>query len=346
MLVTLLATLSIATAPMVRVSVEGNGYLQFAQDGHALYTSSAPLITVDGWLSNPNGAPLLPTLRVPEGTKRVDIDEDGNVFAVTNHFRGRVGRISLATFSPGADLRPYGSFLVSSATPKYKEPGDGDAGTIHVLNSSEPTPITPTPAPAPSEEVVVSRDDEFVQGWLNRRPEEPSPITTVRSGTAHIVVSSQSDINADQYALGDLAVIDADPALRQALISARIGDTPKPGKKIGVRRETILRQLQSQGFDTSDFQIEIPRRAYLARHGQQASGDTIRDMAVKAAEQVCGERDYKASLHMESDYAPEGAIGYEVESCTPTPKGAIVIVVTKIDGERYNSHVVRISTNG
>src|SRR5689334_17161112 len=97
MLITLLATLSIAPAPMVRLSVEGNGYLQFAQDGHALYTSSAPLIAVDGWLSYPNGAPLLPTLRVPKETVRVDVETDGDVYAATPYFRAHVGRITLAT---------------------------------------------------------------------------------------------------------------------------------------------------------------------------------------------------------------------------------------------------------
>src|SRR5579885_2120457 len=93
MLITILATLSIVKSPLVTVSVQGNGFLQFAQNGHALYTSSAPLIVVDGWLSYPNGAPLLPTLRVPSDATRLDIDADGNVLATTPHIHARVGRI-------------------------------------------------------------------------------------------------------------------------------------------------------------------------------------------------------------------------------------------------------------
>lgn len=344
MLLTLLATLSIA-APMVRVSVEGNGYFQFAHEGHALYTSSAPLIVVDGWLSYPNGAPLLPTLRVPQDTTRVDVDADGNVFAVTRNYRGRVGQISLATFSPGADLRQYGSFLVSSATPTYRTPGNGDTGTIHTLNPGETAQPTPVPAPVTTSTVdpAINRNDEFVQEWVNRRPEHLMSQVTVHSGPASITVSLQSDITDDIYSLSDIAVIDADEELREALMSVRIGDTPKPGKKLNVRKDTILRQLEAQGFDTKDIKIEIPRRAFLKRQGQKASSEAITAAALKAAAEILGDRDLKASIHMDTDYAPNGTLAYEVESCTPTPKGAVVIVVTKVDGERYNSHVVRVS---
>src|SRR5438477_12067563 len=130
MLWTLALTLSLAAAPTVNVSVEGNGYLQFAQEGHALYTSSAPLTVVDGWLSNPSGAPLIPTLRVPEGTIRVDVDAQGNVFAATKYFRARVGQISLAVFDSSNDLRPLGTFLVASSVPKLEAPGAGEAGIL------------------------------------------------------------------------------------------------------------------------------------------------------------------------------------------------------------------------
>jgi len=346
MLVTLLATLSIAIpSPMVRLSVEGNGYLQFAEDGHALYTSSAPLVVMNGWLSNPNGAPLLPTLRVPDGTVKVDVDQDGDVFAATRHYRGLVGRISLATFRQGADLRQSGSFLISSERPTYEQPGSGDAGTLRILTPGESAPETIAPAVQP--DVAVSVTDDFVQSWLNRRPNEIGDAPhDVPSGFAHIVVASESDIDTDNVSLGDIAVIDAGDQLRQALSTARIGDTPKAGKKEDVKVETIERHLESLGFDTSKFQIDIPRHAFLTRHGQRLSEDAITNAAIEAAEKVCGERDLKASVHIDSDYAPLGELSYEVESCTSTPRGAVVIVVTKVDGERYKSHVVRVSTGG
>ena len=351
MLLSILASMSLAAAPMVRVSVDGNGYFQFAEDGHALYTSSAPLIVDNGWLSYPNGAPLLPTLRVPDGTIHVEIRQDGEVFAATQSFKARVGRITLATFAPNADLRPYGSFLVSSALPSYTEPGDG-AGTIHVLGANDPTPapVAPPAVVATSETVktdpAISPDDDFVQDWLDRKPEElPMRENAMPSGAAHITISSESDVNDDVYSLGDIAVIDADDTLRTALQSARIGDMPKPGAKSGVRRDAIMRELQSQGFDTSDFQIDIPRHAFVTRRGQKASRDAIMDAALGAASKIYANGDLKASLHIDSDYVPDGTVDYEVESCTPTRKGAVVIVVTKVDGARYNSHVVRISGN-
>src|SRR5512142_1663439 len=108
MLLMFAATLSLAMKPTICVSVEGNGYLQFAKDGHALYTSSAPLTIVDGWLSYPERAPLLPTLRLPDGTVRVEVDSEGTVFAATRSYRAKVGQISLAVFKPGDDLRETG----------------------------------------------------------------------------------------------------------------------------------------------------------------------------------------------------------------------------------------------
>jgi hypothetical protein len=348
MLLTLLATLSLAPATLVRLSVEGNGYLQFAQDGHALYTSSAPLTIVDGWLSYPSGAPLLPTLRVPKDTIRVDVDEDGNVFAATRRFRARVGRISLATFAPGTDLRRHGSFLVSSSLPKYKGPGDDNAGTIRVLDPDEESPATPVPSPTTKFlDPTVHRNDEFIQGWLNRKPDEVFVRTsTVYSGSAEITVSSRADVDTDQFTLGDIAVIDAEPELRAALMTAHVGNTPKPGKKLSIRRESILRRLESQGFDVDDLKIDIPRRAHLVRRGQKSSADAIKEAALQAASTIYNDQELKASMRMDSDFAPIGAINYEVESCVATSKGAVVIVVTKVDGERYKSHVVRVSAGG
>ncbi len=351
MLWTIALTLSLVTAPTVNVSVEGNGYLEFTQGGHALYTSSAPLTVVDGWLSDPDGAPLLPTLRVPEGTLGVDVDARGNVYAATRYYRAKVGQITLAVFDCANDLRPMGSFLVASTVPKLEAPGVGEAGTIHVLKSGEAAPITVAPskaiavtAPMPNE------NDAFVYNWVHqpslvREPEMTTP-KQMPTGHATIRVTGFSDTPHERFTLGDIALIDAPAELKDALWNAQIEETPKVGKKLTLNRREILDDLDKLGFDTSDFDIQVPRRASIQRSAQQVSSDQISQVAIQAAADVLGqETPMKARVHMDGIAVPLGEMTLVAESCTPTPGGASVIVVTKINGERYDSHVVKVSVD-
>lgn len=352
MLWTVALTLSLVTAPTVNVSVEGNGYLEFAKGGHALYTSSAPLTVVDGWLSNPDGAPLLPTLRVPEGTLRVDVDAQGNVFAATKYFRAKVGQMSLAVFDGNNDLRPMGSFLVASTRPKLESPGVGDAGTIHVLKSGERAPVVAAPAaPAPlvTTAAMPNANDAFVYNWVHQ-PDlvrdqlvAPKPMPT---GHAEIRITGFSDTPHERFTLGDVALIDAPADLKDALWNAQLEETPAVGKKLMLNRREILSDLNRLGFDTDDFNIQLPRRAYVQRSAQQVSSDQISQVAIQAVADFLGQDvPMKAKVHMDGDAVPLGEMSLVAESCTPTSGGASVIVVTKINGERYDSHLVKVSVD-
>jgi len=352
MLWTIALTLSLVTAPTVNVSVEGNGYLEFAKEGHALYTSSAPLAVVNGWLSYPDGAPLLPTLRVPEGTIRVDVDAQGNVFAATKYFRAKVGQISLAVFNGPNDLRPFGSFLVASTRPNFEAPGVGDAGTIHVLKSGEAAPATVVPASQP---IAISApaanpNDAFVYNWVHQpelvRDQDPVATKAMPSGHADIRITGFSDTPHERFTLGDIALIDAPADLKDALWNAQLEETPAVGKKLTLNRKDILNDLSKLGFDTGEFNIQIPRRAYIQRTAQQVSADQISQVAILAAADVLGQdMPLKAKVHMDGDAVPVGEMTLVAESCTPTSGGASVIVVTKINGARYDSHVVKVSVD-
>jgi hypothetical protein len=352
MLWTIALTLSLVTAPTVNVSVEGNGYLEFTQGGHALYTSSAPLAVVNGWLSYPDGAPLLPTLRVPEGTTRVDVDAQGNVFAATKYFRAKVGQISLAVFDGPNDLHALGSFLVSSTVPKLEAPGIGDAGTIHVLKSGElaPAMIVTTPQPVATTQPIDNSNDAFVYNWVHQpelvRDPDPVPIKPMPTGHADIRITGFSDTPHDRFTLGDIALIDAPAELKEALWNAQLEETPQIGKKLTLNRKQILDDLDKLGFDTSDFSIQLPRRASVQRSAQQVSSDQITQVAINAAADVLGQdMPMKAKVHMDGVGVPLGEMTLVAESCTPTSGGASVIVVTKINGERYDSHVVKVSVD-
>jgi hypothetical protein len=351
MLTTFAVTLSLAATPMVRVSVEGDGFLRFAQDGHALYSTSAPLTIVNGWLSNANGAPLIPTLRVPEGTRRVEVNADGEVFAATSSFRARVGRISLAVFRGESGLMPFGSFLVSSETPDLIPAGKDGAGSISTLEPGEPLPSNAVVAPSLAIRPTVSASDPFVQQWI----QNPAPrvrhsnisIQAPRSGPATITLSQTSETAKDTYSLGDIAVIDAEPELRAALSEVVIGDTPGFRRATRLNQDQILAQIIRAGFDPDQLRFDIPRKATIRRTSQQIARGAIEQAAIQAVEKIYGEGvPMGVSFRKDEAIAPIGEVSLDVESCLPTPYGASLIVVTKVNGERFSSKVVRVSVDG
>ncbi|MEA2553370.1 MAG: hypothetical protein QOJ65_1546 [Fimbriimonadaceae bacterium] len=329
--------------PAVRVSIEGNGYLQFVKDGRALYASSASLTVTDGWISNSEGATLLPTLRVPNGTTAIEVDPKGYVFASTSSYRAQVGRIYLAVFRAYDDLRPVGPYLVSSALPGFHAAGEPGVGEFRILKSDEAIPATPQPVVGPS---PVST---FVNDWVNR-PEvartEAALTRSVPTGNATVTIVEAAETTADRYTLGEIASVEADSELRQALIATEIGNTPGLGRKRKLRKDDILKALKSAGFDTSSITIEAPKQANIQRRAQQVSEDGITAAALEAAGQIYGpDTAMKARVKVRDAQLPVGDVAFEAESCIPTKSGASVIVVTKVNGERFNSHIVRISVD-
>ena len=349
MLPILALTVSLNMAPSVRVSVEGNGFLQFVQDGHALYASSAPLTVVDGWIANADGAPMLPILRVPSGTVKVDVDREGNVFAATRSFKGKVGQISLAVFGPNSDLRPYGSFLVSSQRPQQQLPGDGSAGLIHVLTPAEALPETPKPEPMAARP-LPSPNDAFVRNWVNFPAEifKPSDARVAPVvGPATITVNIDSDAPSDHYTLADIAQISADDSILKSLEGTRIGDTPVLGKQGKVTKERVVEALANAGFDTDLIKIEMPGRAFIRKSSQAVLPDTICGVAEEAAKKIYGQdAQAQGRLRGQISVVPAGNVELHVESCIQTSYGASVIVVSELNGARLFSYSVRVSVNG
>lgn len=350
MLTTFAVALSLAAAPMVRVSVEGDGFLRFAKDGHALYSTSAPLTIVNGWLSNANGAPLVPTLRIPDGTRRVEITSEGEVFAETSAFRARVGHISLAVFRGDSGLTPYGSFLVSSSNPELVPAGRDGAGSISTLQPGEPLPANPTRAPA-AVLPTVPASDPFVQQWITNPPprihRSDLPEGAPRSGEASITVSDVSETPADTYRLGDIAVIDAEPELRSALADIVLGDTPGFTRALRIRKDDVLAQIIRAGFDPEQFKIDMPRKAVVRRTCQSVEKVSIEKVAIEAAQHIYGpDAQMQAIVRKDETIAPIGEVSLQAESCVPTRSGASVIVVTLVNGQRFSSKVVRVLVDG
>src|SRR5690349_21408730 len=110
MLTTLVVALTLTAPPTLKVTVDGEGYLRFVNQGRVVYASTATLGVVGGQLSHANGSPLLPAVRIPGTTSSLEISLEGEVLATTTTGKSTVGRLVLAVFKDGKGLTPQGAF--------------------------------------------------------------------------------------------------------------------------------------------------------------------------------------------------------------------------------------------
>lgn len=337
MLSTIALSLTLATGaiPTLRVRVDGPGYLSFAHQGRLAYVASANLTAMDGLLSHENGATMIPTIRVPRDAIKIEIDESGVVFATMPTFRARAGRLTLSVFRTGSELRPFGEMIVSPDSPRIADPGEAGAGSIRmddgIVLASPKAPEIP--------------EGDWFTPLTSPRTFEPLDTTppTIHIGTAKLEVRESVESDNDRVTLGELADIQADETIADVLDRLEIADTPVIGKSRTVDRRQIERALSEAGFEKGRISIAIRRRVTLKRRSQRLSPNDFSEVALQAARKMFDERaPLKARVKDEAILAPAGDVHLEAESCVKTKDGAAVIVVTKVDGERFNSRVVRV----
>lgn len=107
----------------------GNGEVRYTRDGHFRTDANGALVTVDGFLLDPN-------VNVPADATEISISQDGTV-AVTqagSPTPSIVGNITLVRFPNPAGLKAVGSNLfgetASSGAPTTQTPGQAGTGLI------------------------------------------------------------------------------------------------------------------------------------------------------------------------------------------------------------------------
>lgn len=120
------------------LAIEGNGYLEVTlPSGASAYTRDGALKrSAEGLIVTSDGYPVVPEIVIPEGTSRISVNAEGEVFA---YFRDTVepeqlGQFSLAGFTNAKGLEAVGSnlFMESSASgpPLIGTPGEDGLGTF------------------------------------------------------------------------------------------------------------------------------------------------------------------------------------------------------------------------
>src|SRR5579885_117247 len=117
MSITLIAALTLAAGPQITLRVEGEGYLRVDHAGNPAYARQITLVVSHGQLMTASGDSLLPQISLPEGTKSVDADLEGHIYARTASGRKLAGDLILAEFTTGTHFEHASGLLETSARP-------------------------------------------------------------------------------------------------------------------------------------------------------------------------------------------------------------------------------------
>ncbi|MHA3914354.1 flagellar basal-body rod protein FlgG [Halovulum sp. GXIMD14793] len=127
-----------ATGGDLDVAIEGAGYLEVTlPSGQSAYTRDGALKrTGDGLIVTADGHPVIPEITIPDETRQITINAEGEVYAYfSDQVRSQLlGQLSLATFTNEKGLEAVGSnlYLETSASgqPLTGEPGVDGRGTF------------------------------------------------------------------------------------------------------------------------------------------------------------------------------------------------------------------------
>jgi len=334
-----------ACAP-IDVSVDGEGYLRLSREGRAVYSKSVRLaIAANGKLATPAGDALLPSISAPAGTTALEVDLDGNVFALNGPAKAKVGRIVLALFAEGTALSEQSGVLVAADRPKLGNPGDGTNGVIRATAAQIPAksqPVTEAPKTVPTEAPKSAPTIESAgSSPIKIDPAKPTkgldPLPAVHKQPAgkketplKIVVSGTGEVAGDKVTLGDIATVDGDEASADALRQIELGDAPVIGAKRSFDRIRILAKIRSAGFDPNKIDLIVPATISVERKGQSISQEQFNAAALKAIAESPG---------IATEYVAADAVGPDFLA----PAGSYALVPETISGVNTASALVKIA---
>lgn len=298
-------TLLLAASVQTTISVEGDGYLRFVQEGRTVYAKAATLHVRNGQLASIEGPRLLPAVAISSQPTGITVSEDGRITIDTNAGSFVAGRIRLARFPSNATLEPVGSFLVATLRPELGFPGENGFGNIGHLG----------------------------------QPETPRSLQS--NSSVRIVVKPRSEVSSDRFKLGDIAEVKAPEAIAAKLRSVDIGDSPSYGVERGIDRSQVLGRLRMAKVLPEDVSIEVPASAVVVRKSQFVEHTQIVDAARAAAAQELG---MSTTLTEEGKgtklSVPPGKLTFEAEAVANSRDKVRVTIAILVDGKRYNSRTI------
>lgn len=302
----LLTTLLLST-PTVEIRVEGDGYLRLGRGTKAVYATKIALTTVDGALGTADGDILLPRLAVPATAKEIRVDLEGNVSAGA----ASLGRLVLATFPTGTKLTASGTVFTTTLKPSLANPGEGTVGVIRMGK-----------APASSSSQTTSA----------------KTTTAAVEGKASVLVRMRTELEKDQFTLGDVAEIDGDPALVSRLAAIGMGAAPMLGTDRGLVATHIVGRIRMIGINTNQITLDVPLGSVVARKAQTIEAEQFLTAARDAVKAKLGiDLDLTANKPPSPLNVTPGEYDLSVDSGALGSAGVPVTVTVKIGGKTAGS---------
>jgi len=337
----LLFSMILASGPALDVRVDGQGLFRFVRDGRAVYTKSAHLIVRDGRLVATSGNDLLPAIDVPGPITGLDVDLQGDVFAIQGGAKAAIGRLVLASFSDEGELLTDNGFLIARDRPTLGNPGDDLFGVVRKAGDVAKPSFVPTAIPLPKTYTTPTP-----------KPLQPVPMPSVAGSAAQqikptmpvITVRAQGQSQGDHIMLGDIADVSADDSLKQLLITTPIGNTPAIGVPRGIDSASIIAALERAGFKPGSYVLNTFTGARITRQCQEIDQTQFVAAACEAVQERLG-----ISAPMDCQIAepamacPMGEISLKAEQCNKSPMGASVMVAVYVDGMRFNARLIQLS---
>jgi hypothetical protein len=338
------------TGPMLKVRVDGEGYLRFIRDGRAVYAKETALQICNGKLADSAGDPVLPSIEVGNATDLAS-DLEGNIFVTSRSQRVKVGQLVLAMFPPTEAFRTQDVVLVADDRPKLGNPGDDAFGVVRVIAGfDEPTTkVTIKPVmvetPKPRATINPNADPLTNQFQIKSQPPTPKPQMKLPNGVGlQITVQEHSVVEGEHVLLSDVAQIDGDPKLVAKASVIELEDTPPTGLRRFIDRSRVLGCLRLNGIQPEQVDLSVPETAEVRRKGQMIPNSQF---VLTATQALIAQGGLSGTWQSTDSFAdlevPSGALDLKAEQMNGQDTGnATVVVAIYISGTRYNSRSVHL----
>lgn len=313
-----------AASAGLSVTVDGEGYLRFVQDGRICYAKSADLVVTNGSIGLATGTKLAPAITTTTLTGAI-VDLDGRITV-----GGRVlGRIVLAMFKSPQD--ESGATFFATERPTLGNPGEGTCGVIRVnghvtVTKAEPTKISPTikPTEKPAEKPVKAS------------------LSTDIPGKTVVTLPDKIALAEDTITLGAIATIKAPAAITDKLNGIVLGDTPMLPIERVIDRTRISAKIKLAGIDPDTISLIGPEKVKISRKGQEVTHQQFVDAAISGAKIKGYPGTLECSIPGPDVTVPLGELQLVCESVSGPNTDLNATVGIYVEGKRYNSRTVKL----
>lgn len=296
--------------------------LRFWHEDRVVYAKEASLTIADGSIVHVSGAELAPPIKIDSSS--FTVSADGSIRDASG---STIGQLVAARFNE----EPKGQGLFESeSVPRLGKFGDEGFGVVKTgtqasfvkLHLDEPA----SQPPQPVSESVPPPSAEFLA-----------------AGGVQITLNDVTEVDTDEYTLGQVATIYAKADLAAALANMSLGSTPPLGASRLITIDRITTQLRLAGYEADRYRISGSHRPIVRRKGHTITHVELVATAIESARNTFGESSTFRQAAAEADLVVNiGEI--ELVAGEPRASGATLTIRVDVfvDGKKVTGRNVRL----